>query len=119
MADSIVCKEIYDPRLEVIRARTTVIIEQTADVTKQFPKSKYDKIYNVNVTIKSTLRGQTTIVDQFKARAVSEDVEYRMVSAKPRVSFYVYLDEMDQAGVLYRDESGRYRQVNLNCSYGR
>ena len=117
-AATFTCKEIYDIRQEVIRARTTVVVKETADITKTVSdRMGKDFVYKVDVTISTTLRGQTTIEKKFSAIAGSEDVMYEMNSRSQGVRFYVYLDEANQAGVEYTDSKGRAKKISLSCEW--
>ncbi|HXH31801.1 MAG TPA: hypothetical protein VNJ01_13390 [Bacteriovoracaceae bacterium] len=110
------CKEIYDVRLEVLKPRISVVVQELRDITKIIPGPRqYDAVYEVRVTIISTFRGQTTILKQFVSTSAKEDVNYKMASMKERVAFWMYLDELDQSGIKFQDGS-RVRNVSLNCT---
>jgi hypothetical protein len=77
-ADDFACKEIYDVREEVLRARISVNITELKDITPANTNRNYDNAYEVKVTVKSTLQGKTTILKQITAKAITEDVTYNI-----------------------------------------
>lgn len=111
---TITCKSYVKPGV-VGGARYTVVIKQTGKEIKKATKDYYFG-YPVEVTVLSQARPdlRANIIRKGFTMAYSEDVNYRIVSKELGISFYLFLDEYDQAGItLY--SPGKKTEVRLTC----
>lgn len=117
-AESIICHEIYNPAVEVLRARTILEIENLADIAATHPeRGSYDNIMKVRVTIKQRLGSKVNVVQKFESVSKSEDVNYHVSSKKNGFYFMVYLDEMEDARLDYKNAAGKEVKLNVKCDY--
>lgn len=92
-----------------------------ADVEDLTPKSKhhsYDKVHLAKVTVglEHEYGGSAGTLKDFLAISTSEDVYYTIDSLQQNgFSFYLYLDEYDQAGMTIVHDNGQSEVVNLTC----
>jgi hypothetical protein len=90
---------------------TVTHLETLATATKY--RGQYvDQIDKVKVDITTTKNKKTTTVKSVNATATSEDVGYKI--ADSGVSFYLYLDEFEEAGVKTVIK-GKKIDVALTC----
>ena len=118
--ETVKCKqELPMSVFEVLRARYVVTIEQTKDITKEIRKIRsVDNAYQVNVTVGTEMENGTNYseIKKFSAVASNEDVYYTISSVKKNgFSFFLYLDEYDQAGMTLTSKDGSKQKITLNC----
>ena len=106
-----------DLESEILRGTTSVTITELANVTEKVSwGERYDVVYKVKVDILQTLGSEVTKQQSFINYATNSDVEYNISAVKKEgVSIYIFLDEMDQAGIVFTDSNGKKNTVRLSC----
>ncbi len=96
----------------------SVKIKTLADITANSTLGgNYDAVYRVKVDVISTKQGKKTVLKSFTATATSYDVQFNVWSNKANgVGIYVYLDELEEAGIQLTDANGKKTKISLNCS---
>jgi hypothetical protein len=114
------CKEqLPQTDSEVLRFRTIVTVQETKDLCKVARTKKIgDCAASVTVTIgrEDELGGNQTVLKQFSALSVTNDVLYTISAVKKNgFKFYLYLDEYDQAGIELTSKTGQKQKISLSC----
>jgi recombinational DNA repair protein RecR len=111
------CNEIVDDvGSEVLRARTSVVVEEVADISDRDRAQRYDSVYQVNVKILSTLRGRTTLEKTFSAIATDVDVDYTVNAVKAQgVKIAIFQDEEADAWMEETLADGHVVTTRLYC----
>lgn len=114
-ADTYYCKT-YLPPVHTDIARTTTYVT-IVEGEKLKAGKKYDYSYAAHITIETRVDGykKKNLVKEADVVANQEDVDYTINSRKEGISFWNFLDEMDQAGIKYRTEDGDTVEVRLTC----
>lgn len=110
------CKEKSNSSSEAIYV---VRIQETKDLTKALRNYRsVDQAAAVKISLNLEVNNGSiyTNLKTFEAIATSEDVFYTISSVKKNgFSFYLYLDEYDQAGMVLTNADGKKERINLIC----
>ncbi len=98
------------------KGRVFVTVDELEEVTKKVPQGKdFDHVYRVKVDIIQVAGKAVRLSRSFFSYATSLDVEYKINDTKEDVRFHLYLDEDDEAGIMFTDREGQKRKINLRC----
>ncbi len=113
--ETIVCKNRRD-RSPVGGSQYTVTVKELSK--QRGTGTKYDYLIKSEITVSKKVRFDrpAVVLKKGVVTAASEDVNYRIVSKALGLSFYVFLDEMDEAGITLYGE-GTKTEVALVCDY--
>ncbi|MBC7755005.1 MAG: hypothetical protein H7Z71_12255 [Moraxellaceae bacterium] len=119
-ADTYKClQDLPFSEFEVLRSRYVVSIDETKDITKEIRKIRpVDVAREVKVSIGTEFENGTgyTEIKNFSTIATSEDVNYTISSVKKNgFSFYLFLDEFDEAGMTLTNADGSKEEIRLIC----
>jgi hypothetical protein len=96
----------------------SVTIKTVADITATSPiRNNYDYVFRAKVVVSNTISGKTTILKSFTAVATSYDVQFNVWANKAHgVGIYIYMDELDEAGIQLTEKNGKKTSIALDCS---
>lgn len=117
------CVEILPPTLsEAMQYRKVIEIIETKDVTlKQRelkPKKSIDAAHSVTVRVLSEAEnGTVSLLHQYDAVSITSDVYYEINTLRTnKINLFMYLDEMNQAGMQYTDVNTGKKNIKLECA---
>lgn len=98
------------------KGKVFVRVSELEEVTKKHSEGQdFDNIYRVQVDIKQISGRVVRFTRTVYSYAKVLDVEYQINATKDGVRFHLYLDEEDEAGIVFTDGDGQKRKVNLKC----
>ncbi len=103
---------------DVLRSKTSVTIKELSDISNRLSStSRFDSAYRVSVDMRTMLGNEVTESRTFTSIATTSDVNYEVDAIKAEgIRIYIFLDEMDQAGIEITGRNGRKEKINLICN---
>lgn len=109
------CEEQTDPN-DMRKERVSIEIKEVQEITPDQVPRDYDYSYQTKVTLTTKVKGEIASVKKFTAVSNVADVYYSLISKENGiVDFYIYLDELNEAGIEYLNEREYKVSVRLNC----